>query len=166
MTAAGMIAEVQPDAQIIAILREPASFLRSLHMQFVESYIETESDFAPRSSSKPNAARAGTSPRTPTGRSRSSTPSTCATWSSCAATTTCSRREQVLVLVYDDFRNDNEATVRRVLQFLEVDDALPVEGIEANTSVAPRSRRLHHLVHAVSVGRGPSRARPRRRCRP
>ena len=29
------IAEVRPDARIIAILREPASFLRSLHLQFV-----------------------------------------------------------------------------------------------------------------------------------
>ena len=38
------IAEVQPDARIIAILREPASFLRSLHLQFVQTYVETESD--------------------------------------------------------------------------------------------------------------------------
>ncbi len=28
--------------------------------------------------------------------------------------------EQMLVLVYDDFRSDNEATVRRVLRFLDV----------------------------------------------
>ena len=45
-TAAGAIAEVQPEARIIAILREPASFLRSLHLQFLETYIETEPDFA------------------------------------------------------------------------------------------------------------------------
>ncbi len=31
-------------------------------------------------------------------------------------------REQLLVLIYDDFRADNEATVRQVLRFLEVDD--------------------------------------------
>ena len=30
--------------------------------------------------------------------------------------------EQVLVLIYDDFRCDNEATVREVLRFLDVDD--------------------------------------------
>src|ERR1700746_300560 len=34
-TAAAQIAEVQPAARIIAILREAASFLRSLHMQFL-----------------------------------------------------------------------------------------------------------------------------------
>ena len=43
-TAAARIAEVQPDARIIAILREPASFLRSLHLQFVQSDVETEGD--------------------------------------------------------------------------------------------------------------------------
>ena len=38
------IADLQPDARIIAILREPASFLRSLHLQFVQVYIEPEKD--------------------------------------------------------------------------------------------------------------------------
>ncbi len=63
--------------------------------------------------------------------------------------------EQVLVLIYDDFRADNEATVRRVLRFLEVDDRLPVLVREANPSVRLRSQRLDELVHSVSVGRGP-----------
>ncbi|HLH15502.1 MAG TPA: sulfotransferase, partial [Solirubrobacteraceae bacterium] len=44
-SAAGRIAELQPRARIVAILREPASLLRSLHMQFLRSYVETESDF-------------------------------------------------------------------------------------------------------------------------
>ena len=36
------IAEAQPEARIIAILREPASFLRSLHLQLVQNNAETE----------------------------------------------------------------------------------------------------------------------------
>ncbi|MGD1059571.1 MAG: sulfotransferase, partial [Solirubrobacteraceae bacterium] len=43
--AAANIAEVQPDAKIIAILREPASFLRSLHLQMLQNHVETEKDF-------------------------------------------------------------------------------------------------------------------------
>src|SRR5437588_778856 len=39
-------------------------------------------------------------------------------------------REQVLVLIYEDFRRDNEATVRTVLRFLGLDDTLPVELVE------------------------------------
>ena len=44
-TAARGIAEVRPDARIIAILREPASFLRSLHLQLLQNHAETEKDF-------------------------------------------------------------------------------------------------------------------------
>ena len=43
-TAAREIAELQPRARIIAILREPASFLRSLHLQYVQAHVETETD--------------------------------------------------------------------------------------------------------------------------
>ena len=35
--AAGHIARMRPDAKIIAILREPASFLRSLHLQLLQN---------------------------------------------------------------------------------------------------------------------------------
>ncbi len=67
-------------------------------------------------------------------------------------------REQVLVLIYDDFRADNEATVRRVLRFLEVDDGAPVEAVEANPSVRVRYRRLHELTHELSLGPQPAHA--------
>ena len=43
-TAAGEIAELCPDARIIAILREPASFLASLHNQLLRTHVETEKD--------------------------------------------------------------------------------------------------------------------------
>jgi hypothetical protein len=64
-------------------------------------------------------------------------------------------REQMLVLIYDDFRADNEATVRRVLRFLEVDDSAPVQVVEANRSVRVRSVRLNELVRSLYYGRGP-----------
>jgi hypothetical protein len=63
--------------------------------------------------------------------------------------------EQVLVLIYEDFRADNEATVRRVLRFLEVDDTAPLEVLNANPTIRVRSRRLDELVGAVSLGTGP-----------
>src|SRR4051794_22671548 len=40
--AAAGIAALSPEAKIIAILREPASFLRSLHMQLLQNHIESE----------------------------------------------------------------------------------------------------------------------------
>ena len=61
----------------------------------------------------------------------------------------------MLVLIYDDFRRDNEATVRAVLRFLDVDDTLPIQARDANPTVSVRFERLDDLLHAVSVGRGP-----------
>ena len=64
-------------------------------------------------------------------------------------------REQVKVVIYDDFRTDNEAVVRDVRRFIGVDDSLPVHSVQANPTVAPRSQRLNELVHAVGIGHGP-----------
>ncbi len=45
--------------------------------------------------------------------------------------------EQVLVLIYDDFRADNEATVRSVLRFLGVDEPRrPRDGSEPDRARA------------------------------
>src|SRR6478736_5035531 len=41
-------------------------------------------------------------------------------------------REQVLVLIYDDFRADNAGTVQRILRFLDIDDSWPVPVLDAN----------------------------------
>jgi len=154
-TAAERIAALCPDAKIIAILREPASLLRSLHLQFVESYVETESDFR-EAISLEGARREGRDiPR------YSYWPQTLL-YSEHVRYVEQLRRyhsvfpsEQVMVLIYDDFRAENAETVRRVQRFLEVDDTVPVQVMEANPTVGVRSQRLHALLHAVSVGRGP-----------
>ena len=70
-TAAAAIAAVQPQAQIIALLREPASFLRSLHLQLIETYVETEQDFGRALALEESGAAGGGSRATPTGRRRS-----------------------------------------------------------------------------------------------
>jgi hypothetical protein len=67
------------------------------------------------------------------------------------------REEQVLILIYDDFRRDNESAVRAVLRLLEVDETIPVDVMDVNrTNRSMRSQALDDLVHAVSVGRGPA----------
>ncbi len=154
-TAAGRIAEVRPDARIIAILREPASFLRSLHLQWVQTYIETESDFAAAIALEPSR-REGRS------LSRHTYWPQVLLYSEHVRYVEQLRRyhavfppEQVKILIYDDFRADNERTIREVLRFLEVDESAPIEAVEANPTVRPRSQLLNELVHAVGVGRGP-----------
>ena len=154
-TAAGHIAEVRPDARIIAILREPASFLHSLHLQFVEVYYETEADLRkalelekPRSEGR-HVPRYSYWPQL-------------LLYSEHIRYVEQLRRyhevfghDQVKVLIYDDFRNDNESTVRSVQRFLGVEDTAPIEVVEANPTVRARSQLLNEIVHAVGVGRGP-----------
>jgi hypothetical protein len=154
-TAARRIADVQPAARIIAILREPTSFLRSLHLQNLQSHYETETDFGAALALEDARRRGEQIPR------RSRRPQTLL-YSEYVRYVDQLRRyhavfapEQVLVLIYDDFRRDNEATVRRVLGFIGADDGLPIVPTEANTTVRIRSQQLDELVHSVAVGRGP-----------
>jgi len=154
-TAARAIAEVQPQARVIAILREPASFLHSLHLQFLESYIETESDFRRAIALELDRSE---------GRhiARHSYWPQLLQYSAHVRYVEQLRRfhsvfpaEQVLVLIYEDFRADNEGTVRRVLDFLGVNDTVSLELEQANPTVHARSQQLHQLLHAISVGHGP-----------
>ncbi len=157
--AASRIAEAQPDARIIAILREPASFLRSFHLQCLRNHIETEKDFG-KAISLEDARREGK--RIPRHSSRphellySNHVKYVQQLQSYEAVFP---REQILVLIYEDFRQDNEASVRKVLRFLEVDDSLPIEPVEANPSFSVRSPQLNEMVRSLYMGRGPLSSR-------
>jgi len=154
-TAASAIAEAQPAARIIAVLREPASFLRSLHLQYMQIHVEAQGNLRKAIALEPARREGRKIPR-------SSHRPQLLLYSEHVRYVEQLRRyealfapEQMLVIVYDDFRADNEATVRRILRFLGVDDAAPVQAKEANPTVAVRSARLHGLAHRVALGRDP-----------
>jgi hypothetical protein len=157
--AAGRIADVRPDARIIVILREPASFLRSLHLQLVESQVETNKNLR-KAIALEDERRQGR--HVPHFASRSVEQ---VLYSERVRYVEQLRRyhavfpaEQVLVLIYDDFRRDNEATVRTVLRFLAADDTSPIEVAEANPTVRRvrfRFQYLDALAHTVALGRDP-----------
>jgi hypothetical protein len=153
LTAAGRIAQLRPDARIVAIFREPASFLYSLHLQLLQARVETEKDLG-RAMALEDARRtqskAGNTPIhqglmysehvryvEQLERYRAAFPS-----------------EQLLILIYDDFRADNDGTMRRLLRFLEVDDTAAIEVLEANPTVAIRSPRIDEVVRSLTMGRG------------
>jgi hypothetical protein len=155
LTAAERIAEVQPAARIIAILREPASFLRSLHLQLIQTHVESERDLRKAMALEGERREGRHVPR------RSHRPQLLQYADHVRYVEQLKRyeavfpAEQMLILIYDDFRRDNEATVREVWRFLGVDDRQPVAVLDANPSVALRSHGVDELVHAVSVGRNP-----------
>jgi hypothetical protein len=146
LTAAGDIAAVQPAARIIAILREPVSFLYSLHLQMVRNHVQRELDFG-KALAGEGVAREGERVNLYTDR---------------VSYVEQLRRyhdvfssDQVLVLIYDDFRADNESAVRRVLRLLDVEVDAPIKPMDANPTIAPRSRHLDGWLFALRSGRGP-----------
>ncbi len=152
--AAARIASVRPDARIVAILREPASFLRSFHLQALHNHNETQPDFAKALALEP-ARRAGR--RIPP--VAQSPPALL--YSEHVRYAEQVRRlheafpaENVLVLIYDDFRADNDATLRRVLRFLGVDDSAPIAPVTTETLPIVRSPYLYLLNDALGYARG------------
>jgi hypothetical protein len=152
--AAASIAALQPDARIVAILREPASFLRSFHLQCLQNHTETEGDLR-KAIALEGARREGR--HVPRYAARPLE----LLYTDHVRYVEQLRRyhavfpaEQVLVLIYEDFRRDNQATVRQVLRFLGVDDTLPIEALQANPTVRVRSPRLEQLLRSVYLGHG------------
>jgi Sulfotransferase family len=155
-TAARNIAEVQPQARCIAILREPAAFLRSLHLQLLRSHVETEKDLRKAIALEGPRGEGRQIPR------RSHLPQLLQ-YSEHVRYVDQLRRyhdvfppERVLVLIYDDFQSDNELTMRTVLRFLDVDEAHPIEEIRVKkTARTVRSQRLDDALHSLTLGRSP-----------
>ena len=154
--AARGIAELQPAARIIAVFREPASFLRSLHLELVQRHQEPERDL-----------RKAISVESSRRRGNYVSPSiwywpAMVLYSDYVRYVEQLRRyqeffppEQILVLIYDDFRRDNEATMRTVQRFLGIEDTHPIEPTEANPTVRVRSMYLNNLLGAIYAGAGP-----------
>jgi Sulfotransferase family len=149
------IAAMRPDARIIAVFREPASFLRSLHLQLLGAHEETEKSF--RKAIELESAR----------REDRHLPRY-AYWPQTLIYTDRVRyveqlrryravfpQEQLLVLIYDDFRADNEAIMRRLMRFLDIDDSHPIKLVEANPTVGVRSVWLDELRRSLRAGNGP-----------
>jgi hypothetical protein len=147
------IAQVQPDARVIAILREPASFLRSFHLQMVSSNVESERDFGKAIALEPDRRAGRRIPR------RSHHPDALLYSEHVHYVEQLRRfhevfpRENVLVLIYDDYRADNEGTLRKVLRFLDVDDTVALATLDTKPVKAIRSPRLHQLANAARVAR-------------
>ncbi len=154
-TAASEIAALQPAARIIAILREPASFLRSLHLTLLRIHVESKRDLRKAISLEAARCEGRHIPR------RSHLPQLLQ-YSDHVRYVDQLRRyhelfppEQVLVLIYEDFRSDNEAAMRTVLRFLEVDDEYPIDLLDVHvTKRTVRSQQLDDMVYSVSLGRG------------
>ena len=153
-TAAGLIAAAQPKARIIAIMREPASFLHSLHLQLLQHKSEEVQSL--RKALELEEER----------RQGRRLTEVNASWPQVLMYADRVRYveqlrrfdevfppEQVLVLIYDDFRSDNDGTVRRVQRFLGIEETGAVKVSKANPSVRRRVA-IDDKLHDAFFGGG------------
>jgi hypothetical protein len=153
--AAQRIADVQPDARIIAILREPTSFLHSFHLHCVRGNIETQRDLRKAMALEGQRRQGRRIPRGCQAPDRLLYSDHVRYVEQLRHYQTVFSREQILVILYDDLRRDNDATARRVLRFLEVDDTAPIEVLNTTGRrvQAVRFARLHNMTLALKGAR-------------
>ena len=147
------IAELAPSAKIIALLREPADFLRSFHGQMLHNRIETDKSFQKAMELEPARRRGERLPRDCNRPSWLLYSDHIRYAEQLRWFHGCFPPEQVLVLAYEDYRRDNEAVVRQVLRFLQVDDTVPVQQVDTQPLKDVRFQPLHHLTASMQEAR-------------
>ncbi len=156
---APLIHDFDPHARIIMIFREPVDFLRSYHLQLLKNTPaegETVKDLGEAIRLEPARRRGEEIPDGclvpelllyTTGRIRYAEH-----YDRFAAVFP---SDQILALVYDDFRRDNTGIVRRVFEFLGVDPTVEPELAEHNAGGASlRSRRVQSTLRRATHGGG------------
>lgn len=145
--AASNLKAVNPELKVLIMLREPVSFMHSLHAQYVNETTEDEADFA-RALEKETLRKAGKGIP-----SRVRCPSYLFYRERARYSEQLGRyyalfpRESILAMTMEEFRRDNEEHYRLVLDFLGVDSGdLPSFRV-VHASKAPRSRRLNQVLN-------------------
>jgi hypothetical protein len=162
--AAARIAGANPRARIVALFREPASYLRSFHQQALFNNFESETDLR-KALALEAARREGR--RMPL---LSQSPQSLLYMDHVKYVEQLRRYEavfargQILTLIYEDFRADNEAVVRQILRFLQLDDTVELQPIRTPPVPAVRSPLAQQLLWLVTnlshrLGRGERRGR-------
>ena len=144
--AARKIYEYNPDAKIIVMLREPVAFLYSLHSQGLYSGNETESDFG-RALSLESVRRQGQQlPNTVHFPSRLFYRDHWKVSEQIGRFVDTFGKDQVKVIVFDDFKSDTEREVRGVMEFLGLNTAHMPNLVNHNANTAMRSKALARVI--------------------
>jgi hypothetical protein len=130
--AASEIAKFNPDARILMVLREPVSFIRSLHSQMLRSGNETESNLRKALLLEDARKKGQKIPR------YTSNPANLFYMERARYYEQVKRyldefpTSQVKIVIYEDLRADNDAVLRDVLGFLGVDASFKFEPVVVN----------------------------------
>lgn len=154
-TAASEIAALAPHARIVAIVREPVAFVRSYHLACLRAGIEDQRDLSKALALEDERRRGHRIPRDCAAPMRLLYSDHVRYVEQLRRYDEALSQEQVLTLIYDDFRRDNEACAREVLRFLGVDQDAPLVLLDSHGQArkAVRSTRLSSFARAVKRAR-------------
>ena len=149
--AAEKIHNFNPDAKIIIILREPAKFLYSLHSHYVKFTEENEPDFLTALALESDRRQEkATSPRVTTPsylyysqrvKYYQQVKRYCDRFS----------REQIKVIIFEEFKSENDRVFREILEFLEVDPNFTPEYTAVNVNKEVKFKAINNLVNSPLV---------------
>ncbi len=145
--AAREIHQFNPEAKIIIFLREPVSFLRSLHNHFVKVTNEEEENFTKALALETTRVQ---------GKAISSR-IMCPSWAHYSQRINYYEQikryydifnpEQIKIIIYEDFRANNHQVYQEILEFLEVDPNFIPEYKSMNVSKEVRFKQLNYLIN-------------------
>jgi len=158
--AAREIKEFEPDARIIAMIRNPVDFIHSLHSQLVFVESEDITDFEAALAADADRLAGRRLPRNPV-ISRSGYRATARFSEQLQRYFDAFGRERVQTIVQDDLQADPVATFASACEFLEVDPQVRPAFETVNGNKRARSRLLQRTIqHPPPLVRAAARALP------
>jgi Sulfotransferase family len=139
--AASNLYAANPDLKVIMMLREPVSFMHSLHMQYVNQTLEDEIDSG---RCVPPRVRC---PSHVFYRERARYSNQLERYYAVFP------RDNILAMTMEEFREDNEGHYRRVLELIGVDPEHVPSFAVVHPSTAPRSRRVNQVLNTPALKR-------------
>ncbi|VEP17040.1 Sulfotransferase [Hyella patelloides LEGE 07179] len=145
--AAQKIAQFNPKAKIIIVLREPASFLYSLHSHYVKFTEENEADFQRALYLEPLRQEGQSDSSRVTSPSYLYYSERVDYYSQVKRYYERFDRSQIKIIIFEDFRSQNEVIYQEILDFLEVDRNFTPDYESVNANKEVRFKAINNLVN-------------------
>lgn len=146
--AAKNINEYNPGAKVIILLREPVGFLQSLHQQYVNNGSEDVADFEVAFTLQQERAKGNQLPKHTRCPSHLQYSERICYLDHIERFYNVFPKQSVLVLLHEDFKQDNSGTYQHVLNFLNLKTpASQPEFAHVHGAKAPRNAAIHGLLN-------------------
>lgn len=154
--AADAIARMNPNARVVAIFRDPAEWIPSLHIQYMADHLEDVRDLRDALRLEPARREGRRIPQGAVGREyRLQYTGHVRYTEQLQRMQRALGADRVHVMIYDDLRDDRIKAMSDLLAFLGADSSVDLPHLESNvTARAMRFPALDRAIHRLSHGAG------------